>query len=185
MVAGAGLAAALIPGASEFLQYDRTAVESGAYWRLLSGQLVHWTARMTVVDLLVLLIAGAWLESRSRRVAVWTFVATGVLVGLTIHAWTPGLSHYRGSSGIASGLFVAAAVGLLANPRPRWIRSVALAALLLLAAKIAWEMAAGGALVAGELPPGVTVVPAVHLAGALAGVLCVVGMARPERFELL
>jgi hypothetical protein len=57
--------------------------------------------------------------------------------------------------------------------------------LLLLAAKIAWEMAAGGALVAGELPPGVTVVPAVHLAGALAGVLCVVGMARPERFELL
>ena len=177
MVAGAGLAVALIPGASEALQYDRTAVESGEYWRVLSGQLTHWTARMTVADLLVLLIAGAWLESRSRHVAVWTFVATGVLVGLTVHAWTTSLSTYPGSSGIASGLFVAVAVGLLANPRPRWMRSAALTALLLLAVKIAWEMAAGCALAAGELPPGVTVVPAVHLAGSMAGVLCVVGYA--------
>lgn len=173
-VVSAASAVAVISGAGELLQYERASAESGEYWRLLSGQLAHWTPRMATADLLVLLIAGAWLESRSRRLVAWTFVATGLLVGMTIHAWLPELSFYRGSSGIASGLFVAVALDLLGSPTRAWIRHLALASLLLFGAKIAWETATGATIFAGQLPPGVLVVPTVHLVGALAGILCFV-----------
>lgn len=173
-VVSAALAIAAIPGAGEFLQYERAAVESGEYWRLLSSQLAHWSPRMAAADLLVVLSIGTWLESRSRRLAAWTFVAAGLLVGVAVHAWMPELSLYRGSSGIASGLFVAAASDILRSQTPRWMRLLALTSVLLFAAKTVWETATGAALFAGQLPLGLTVVPSVHLVGALAGILCVV-----------
>jgi len=174
VLAATGLAIALIPRAGELLQYERTAVDSGAYWRLLSGQLAHWTPRMATIDLLVLLITGAWLEIHSRRLALWTLVTTVLLVGLTVHAWTADLSIYRGSSGIASGLYVAMACVLIASRDPRWLRLSALAALFGFGAKTARELTTGEAFFAGQLPPGISAVPAVHLAGALAGLLCVI-----------
>ena len=178
LVVVAGLALALSPRAGELLQYERTAVDSGEVWRLLGGQLVHWTYRMTTIDLLMLLIAGMWLEIQSRRLVVWTLVTTGLLVGLTVHAWTTNLSIYRGSSGIASGLYVAVAGVLVASRAPRWLRLTAFAALLGFGAKTAWEVATGEAFFTGRLPPGVSAVPAVHLAGALAGLLCVIVASR-------
>ena len=171
-VVSAALAVALIPGAGELLQYERAAVESGEHWRLLTGQLAHWTPRMATADLLVLLITGAWLESRSRRLVAWTFLTTGLLVGIAVHVWMPELLLYRGSSGIASGLFVVVALDIFGSPARPWMRHLALASLLLFGAKTAWETATGAALVAGQLPPGVLVVPTVHLVGALAGILC-------------
>jgi rhomboid family GlyGly-CTERM serine protease len=179
-VVSAALAVAVIPGAGELLQYARAAVESGEYWRLLSSQLAHWTPRMATADLLVLLITGAWLESRSRRLVSWTFLATGLLVGVAVHAWLPELSLYRGSSGIASGLFVAVALDIFGSPSRSWLRYLALASLLLFGAKTAWEAATGAALLAGPLPPGVLVTPTVHLVGALAGILCSVVVPRRE-----
>jgi rhomboid family GlyGly-CTERM serine protease len=173
-VVSAASAIAVIPGAGQLLQYERAAFESGEYWRLLSGQFAHWSPRMAAADLLVVLIIGAWLESRSRRLAAWTFVAAGLLVGVTVHAWMPELSPYRGSSGIASGLFAAAALDILRSQALRWMRYLALISLLLFAAKTVWETATGATLFAGQLPLGVTVVPSVHLVGALAGFLCVV-----------
>ena len=62
--AAAGLAVAFVPGGAEVLQYDRARVAAGELWLLLSGQLAHWTLRMALVDLGVLLVLGAWLEAR-------------------------------------------------------------------------------------------------------------------------
>ena len=175
LLAMAGVAVALTPRAGELLQYERTAVDSGAYWRLLSGQLVHWTPRMATIDLLVLLITGAWLELHSRRLVLWTVATTGLLVGLTVHVWTPELSTYRGSSGIASGLFVAVALVIFFTGRAlRWLQLVALTGLLGFCAKTVWEVVTEAALFSGRLPSGISVVPVVHLAGALAGILCVI-----------
>jgi len=172
-LAVAGWAVALAPRAAELLQYERAAVDSGAYWRLLTGQLTHWTPRMATIDLVMLLITGAWLEIRSRRLFLWTLCTTGLLVGLTVHLWAPALATYRGSSGIASGLYLAVACFLITDRGPRWLRLSALAALVGFGAKTVWELATGGAFFAGPLPPGISAAPAVHLAGAVAAVLCV------------
>ena len=172
MLAVTGLAITLIPRAGELLQYERTAVDSGAYWRLLSGQFVHWTPRMATIDLLVLLITGSWLETISRRLVLWTVGSAALLVGVTVHAWTD-LSTYRGISGIASGLYVAVALVVAADRSPRWLRLVALSGLIGFVAKTVYEVATGVTLFSGRLPDGVSVAPAAHLAGALAGILCV------------
>jgi rhomboid family GlyGly-CTERM serine protease len=170
-------AIALTPGAAERLQYERAAVASGELWRLVTGQLAHWTPRMAAADLLVVGIAGAWLEWRSRRLLVWTVAMAGAGVGLTIQAFTPHLASYRGSSGIASGLYAAVAGALIAERAPRWIRLAACLALLGLVGKTALEMATGDAIFAGPLPPGVSAVPEAHLAGALAGIFGSLGEA--------
>lgn len=170
-LAAAGLAIAALPQAAESLQYEREAVEAGAYWRLLTGQLAHWTPRMAATDLLVTLAAGAWLELRSRRLLLWTLAAAALFVGGAIQLGSTEV--YRGCSGIASGLFVALALLLFLEPGARSAGAVALACLAGFAAKTIWELTGGAPLFAGGLPDGVALVPAVHLAGALAASLCV------------
>ena len=177
---GAGLVVALLPQLAESLQYERAAVENGAYWRLLTGQLAHWTPRMAAIDLLVTLAAGAWLEMRSRRLLLGVLVSAGLLVAGTLYFWTASLTSYRGSSGIASGLFVAMAILVATGPAPAAMRGVAWICLAGFTAKAFWEALGGAPLFAGQLPDGVAVAPAVHLAGALGAAICV-GV-RPEKY---
>ena len=167
---GAGLAglcalAALLP--PELLQYDRARVEAGEVWRLLTGQAVHWTARMALLDLGMLLGIGVWLEARGdRRRMVLAWVLGGALTALAVAAFSPGLSVYRGSSGLASALFVLAALRIAEESGPR---PLALAAVALFLGKAAVEALTGQTLFAGRLPEGVQVVPLVHLLGGIGG----------------
>lgn len=160
-------AAALVPAAA--LEYDRIRVGEGEAWRLLTGQTVHWTARMAVFDLGMLLGLGLWLEIRGdRRLAVMALVLGAGLTALAIHAFSPDLLVYRGSSGAASALFVLAAVRS-AGSSDRWARFLALAAVALFLAKAAFEWLSGQTLFVGPLPHGVRVVPLVHLLGGFGG----------------
>jgi len=160
-------AAALVP--AEAVEYDRARVAAGEVWRLLSGQMVHWTARMAAFDLGMLLGLGIWLEVRGdRRLMAVTLALGGGLTALAIHALSPDLLAYRGSSGLASALFVLAAVRLADSPEP-WPRALAITAVALFLAKAAFETLVGQTLFAGPLPPGVRVVPLVHLLGGIGG----------------
>jgi rhomboid family GlyGly-CTERM serine protease len=166
------VAAALVPAAA--LEYDRSRVAAGEAWRLLTGQMVHWTARMAAFDLGMLLGLGLWLELRGdRRLAAVAMALGGGLTALAVHALSPGLLVYRGSSGAASALFVLAAVRA-ADSHDRWTRVLAVAAVALFLGKAAFESLAGQALFAGPLPPGVRIVPLVHLLGGLAGLVCAI-----------
>lgn len=171
----AALLAASVSGADLALEYRRSAVQAGQLWRLLTGQLVHWTARMTATDLGVLLALGAWMERRCRRLAAASLAGAAVLVGIGVHVLSPGLDLYRGSSGLASALFVATALDLARGPGRRSARAAAAAVLSLFALKILWELWTGRALAAGALLPGVSVLPLVHLLGGAAGVLACAG----------
>jgi hypothetical protein len=152
-------AASLTSGTA--LEYERGQVISGEVWRLLTGQLVHWTPRMAVFDLGMLLGLGTWLEARGdRRLAAAALALGGALTAFAVHALSPGLVVYRGSSGLASALFVLAAVRA---------GGLAKAAIVLFLAKAAFEVATGPAVFAGPLPSGVHVVPIVHLLGGLGG----------------
>ena len=152
---------------------DGTAFEyerSREVWRLLTGQMVHWTPRMALFDLGMLLGLGAWLEIRGdRRLAAVALAFGAVLTAVAVHL-SPDLVRYRGSSGMASALFVLAAFRI-ADSSDAWTRALAVAAVALFLAKAAFESLAGQALFAGELPEGVRVVPLVHLLGGLGGAL--------------
>ncbi len=166
-VAALCAAAALVPAA--VLEYDRIRVGEGEAWRLLTGQTVHWTARMAAFDLGMLLGLGFWLEIRGdRRLAAVALVLGCGLTAFAVHTLSPGLQVYRGSSGAASALFVLAAVRTADSSDP-WTRVPALAAVALFFAKTVFEQLAGETLFAGPLPPGVRVVPLVHLLGGLGG----------------
>jgi Rhomboid family len=156
-------------------QYER----SGEAWRLLTGQMVHWTPRMAFFDLGMLLGLGVWLEIRGdRRLAAITLALGAILTAVAVHL-SPDLSIYRGSSGMASALFVLAAFRIADSPDP-WTRALAVSAVALFLAKAAFESLAGQTLFAGDLPEGVRVVPFVHLMGGLAGAAHLVKRSSPE-----
>ena len=167
------LAASFVP--ATVLEYDRERVAAGEVWRLLTGQMVHWTPRMANFDLGMLLGLGIWLELRGdRRLLSGTLGLGACLTGFAVHALSPGLLEYRGSSGLASALFVLAAVRVADSP-DRWTRVLAGAAIALFLAKAAYESLAGQTLFAGPLPPGVRVVPLVHLLGGVCGLCQICG----------
>jgi hypothetical protein len=146
------------------LQYERSAEP----WRLLTGQMVHWTPRMAFFDLGMLLGLGAWLEIRGdRRLAAISLPLGAVLTAVAIHL-SPDLLVYRGSSGVASTLFVLAAFRIADSSDPH-TRALAFTTVALFLGKAAFESITGRTLFAGELPDGVRVVPLVHLLGGLAG----------------
>jgi len=169
-------AASLVP--AETLEYDRSRVAAGEVWRLITGQLVHWTPRMAALDTGMLLGLAIWLEVRGdRRLVALTLALGGGLTALAVHALSPDLIAYRGSSGLASALFVLAAVRIVSATDPV-TRNFAIAAVALFLAKAGFEFLAGQTLFAGPLPPGVHVVPLVHL---LAGTGGLVGVGRLTR----
>jgi rhomboid family GlyGly-CTERM serine protease len=173
LLALAGELPALVPGGGEALQYARERVDRGEAWRLATGQLVHWTPRMALLDLGVGALLAALLEMRGRRTtAAWALLLGGAATAATVHLLLPDLAFYRGSSGLASALFVAAAA-TAARDAPPMGRALAWTALVLFAVKLLWEAASGSAAAAGALPPGVEVAPLVHLlAGAAGGLAC-------------
>jgi rhomboid family GlyGly-CTERM serine protease len=159
--------AAFVP--ATVLEYYRIRVGEGEAWRLLTGQIVHWTARMAAFDLGMLLGLGVWLEVRGdRRLAAMALTLGGGLTALAVHALSPDLLVYRGSSGAASALFVLAAVRIADSSDP-WARIPALTAVALFLAKAVFEQLSGQTLFAGSLPPGIHVVPLVHLLGGIGG----------------
>ena len=154
---------------AEALEDDRTRVAAGEVWRLLTGQLVHWTPRMAALDVGMVLGLGIGLELRGDRRLLMASLALGAgLTALAVHALSPDLMVYRGSSGIASTLFVLAAIRAAQTPDPQ-IRALAIVAVGLFLGKAAFEFLVGQMLFAGPLPQGVRVVPLVHLLGGLGG----------------
>ncbi len=163
----------------DLLEYDRAAVAAGEVWRPFTGQLVHWSLRMALCDVGVSAAACAALELRSRRAAGSALVLALAAVAAAVHWAPPRFESFRGSSGLAAGLFSALLVLLFATGRTAQ-RGLAAALCVLFALKLVFE-ASGSPLFAGPLPTGVAVAPAAHAAGALAGLAAgLVGLCRPR-----
>jgi hypothetical protein len=144
-------------------------VAAGEAWRLVTGQLIHWTPRMAALDVGMLLGLGIWLEIRGdRRLAVVALALGGGLTALAVHALSPDLIAYRGSSGLASALFVLAAVRVVSSTDPM-TRVLAITAVALFLAKAAFESLTRQTLFAGPLPEDICAIPLVHLMGGLGG----------------
>jgi rhomboid family GlyGly-CTERM serine protease len=145
------------------------ALAHGELWRLWSGHLVHFGAAHLRGDLLAFLVWAALLERESRRALARILFVAAPLLSLAILLCHPSLEQYRGLSGLDCSLVVALIWQRgLASQRLRGLGVLCLAAF---AAKCAYELIAGKALLAPDLGAGVKLLPLAHVLGAGLGLM--------------
>ena len=152
------MALSLLPGASRWeLSFDRRWSEP---WRLFTGHLVHWSFDHLAWDLAVFVGLGVACELQSRRRTAAAVALAALAIALGTPLLAPGLTTYRGLSGLDAALFSLLAGRCLRRASPS-ARAAGALALLALAGKIGWELATGVPLFLTGTP-GVAVVPAAH-----------------------
>lgn len=153
--------------ASLALRYDRDAIGTGQWYRLISGHWLHlgWLhAGMNAAA--VWLLTAIDTQSSSLRINIQRAVLLSIAVALGLFFLQPDLVWYVGFSGVLHGLFMIVFV------RMAWQRrdAFAIALLVLLLGKLVWEHYYG-ALTQDTLDAPVIV--AAHSYGAIAGLLYV------------
>lgn len=140
-------------------------------WRLAASLASHWSALHFATNAAAISLLARVVARRDGLGALGMVLLAGFAVQLAALAWVSDATEYRGSSGFAWAL---AAFILARRLGP------AAASLLLLAG---WACMPSTSPV---LPPGVTADPAMHAAGALAGLLAAqLSRARPSIRSLL
>lgn len=156
-----------------WLQYDRSAIVEGQLWRLVTGNLVHWSAEHFLLDVAVFLLIGCLYERSLGNSYLWILFLTGLVVGASALIFLPQMATYRGLSGVDSGLF--AAVLCLecveaVRDRRHWL--FLLPVVSVFALKLVYESATGqmffGTESLGDLGQPV---PLAHTSGAFAAIV--------------
>lgn len=151
------------------LVLERSAVFSGEYWRLLSGNFVHFGWAHTLMNLAAFLLCGiALLDKLSIAKYATLLLWCCLLVGGGIFHFNLEYGTYAGLSGAIHGLIVAGL--LLSKQHPLWIRVVALG---LLITKLAQEQSPDYSATDLQTLVPVPVAVDAHLYGAIAGLVFV------------
>lgn len=156
-----------------WLEYDTARIEAGEFWRLLTGNLVHWSVEHACLDIGAFAVVGAMFEHRLRRGYASMLFISSLGVGLALWIAEPLLACYRGFSGVNSAQFAAVVVVELAAARrtPRRMVWVAPAAGIFVV-KILSECATGAMFFGTESLGDIGLpVPLAHATGALTGAL--------------
>jgi len=165
-------------GSRGAFELDRAAVAGGEWWRMLTGQLVHYGRAHAVGDILGFAGWAAIIEWRSRRLWLAAMAASLAIIGAGILLFCPEVTHYRGLSGVDLALATIVLCVLGASPRIRRLRGgralVGFAAAVYIA-KLVFELVTGHAILAPDLGLHVALLPAAHVLGAVAGLLAFVG----------
>jgi rhomboid family GlyGly-CTERM serine protease len=161
---------AFLPSVGERLVLDRAALmDGGEIWRLWTGHWVHFSTSHLAWNLLVLLVAGTWLERVRPGLLLRNVFFAAPLIGLAVLAGEPRLHSYGGLSGLATGVVVLLALHQVRAPgAPRLVWTALLA---LVAAKSVHDLAAPDALFASYDLPGVRTSATAHAAGATVALL--------------
>jgi rhomboid family GlyGly-CTERM serine protease len=162
-----GVCAALAAGGDELRElgrYERQAVESGEYWRLVTAHLVHLGWGHLWPNLAALAIIGALFADTFGNADWWrASFASAVAIDAGLYLLDPDVLWYVGLSGVLHGLVAAGALALLLQ------REVIGAVLALgLAAKLSFEQLVGPVPFTAQSVGGPVVVAA-HLYGAAGG----------------
>jgi rhomboid family GlyGly-CTERM serine protease len=176
-LAGLSVLIQALPGAREWLAYDRAPVFSGQLWRLMSGHLCHASSGHLLWNLAAFCILGAWLEHAHRRAYRLLLPLSALGIGMVLMA-LPQVVVYVGLSGVNSALTAFLIAGMLYASRG-WRRFAATGLFALLALKLAYEWQTGTFLFV-SLEPGWTPLPAAHLSGGAIGLLAAVVASLPR-----
>jgi rhomboid family GlyGly-CTERM serine protease len=168
----------LFPSVTEpLLQFDRGRVDNGEWWRLLSGQVVHYGIYHLAMNIAALLLCGyVLLRELSLRSYISLLVITALGVGLGIYTINRELDFYSGLSGVLHGLIVA---GLLVGIRETPLFNGL--ALALVIGKLAQEQSTGFDASHALLPVPVAV--DAHAYGAAAGLFVGIALLMLHRYN--
>jgi rhomboid family GlyGly-CTERM serine protease len=148
-------------------EYDRTDIGGGEFWRLWTGHVTHFGWSHLAWNLAVFVPAGIWLERKRPIAARWFLAIAPVAISGALWMTDAALERYAGLSGVATGLLVFLA--LLERGEPKGGARFWNLALILVAAKIALELATQNSLFVHFGHPEIRSVPAAHVAGAAIG----------------
>lgn len=146
--------------------FDRSAVENGGFSSLLSSHFLHSDLNHWLWNCLAMLVLGAVIELRSKRLLVCSVIAGIVAVDILLLSPLSTLNYYCGLSGVLNSLLVVALWIVWQRTRSLW---VAVSALLCIGKIIIEINTQQSLLTTISWPP----YPAAHMAGALAGVLLI------------
>jgi rhomboid family GlyGly-CTERM serine protease len=169
LLCGAAGTVFALPQLQALLIYNRAAIDDGEIWRLITGNLVHFSPSHFLYDVVALFAAGALIEIRGYRHFATLCLVSGALIGAIVYIGSPEILVFGGLSGIVT----AAVTWLCLNGLTEaggWQR-LCLLALICLAIKLGVEMALGSSLLAGAEPQTFVPVPASHVAGAATALL--------------
>lgn len=150
---------------ASLLEYQRSAVDAGQWWRLATASLAHTNAIHLAMNAVALYVLTDLLDVRRRPVYVAIIaLVSGMLVMLVEH-WVGSHGWARGASGALHALVVVVICERLLG----WQRVLGLLALV---AKLVGEAVIGSA--SGDLI-GAPVLTQHHVYGAALGVMLVAG----------
>ncbi len=113
---------ALVPRSHHPLLLDRHAVTAGGeIWRLWTGHWVHFSVSHLLWNLVVLLVAGTWLERVRPGLLLRHALVAVPVIGIAVLVFEPDLQAYGGLSGLATGVVVLLALHQWRTPGvERW-----------------------------------------------------------------
>ncbi len=147
-------------------RYEREALESGEWWRLITAHLVHlgwghlW---LNLAALVVLAVLFDTLMTAADWILASVLCALSIDIGL--YVLQPEIAWYVGLSGMLHGLWIVGAFALIRSDAP-----LGYALLLGVAGKLIWEQLVGP-LPFSESTSGGPVVVDAHLYGTIGGLL--------------
>jgi rhomboid family GlyGly-CTERM serine protease len=153
------------------LRYDRVALTSGEFWRLLTAHLVHLDVRHALLNTLGLALMWA-LFARDYTARQWLAIVLGAMAAIDAGLWLcdSTVAWYVGSSGVLHGVLAAGALAhLRRGERDRWVLAG------LVGVKLAYEHWVGALPLSGSDP----VVVSAHLYGVIGGAAVATFLKRP------
>jgi len=164
--------------APEFLVYDRSAITSGEWWRLITAHWVHSDGQHALWDIGALVILGGYSERYLGKQIFLFLLTASLLTSILIWVFIPWIEYYCGLSGILHTLLI---TGMYACWREQQ-DPVFLLIITLTVLKTLFEMTSNNAVFTNTAWP---ILPFSHLYGIIIGVLIVVVYLRHELFPSL
>ncbi|MFT6302559.1 MAG: rhomboid family GlyGly-CTERM serine protease [Granulosicoccus sp.] len=158
-------------GLDDFLRWERSLIDQGHWWLLLTGNFVHLGLSHLWMNIagFTLVVALVWTHFSAKQ---WflIIVFSSLVVGVGLWFFNPEVAGYVGFSGTLHGLIIA---GCLADLRNYPKSSAILLALIV--TKLIWEQIAGP-LPGSESTAGGSVLVDSHLYGAIGGAIVGAGL---------
>ena len=150
------------PELSAWFIFDRSEILSGAWWRIPTSLLVHYSLSNLFWNLMTLAIFGILLETANRRAVIFLFGLSAI--GNLLYLCKPTIAYFAGSSGFVIALVTYYCIVKITtgDERRPWILILSF-----LIGKIAYECLYGTPIFAGG---DFYVLPEAHLIGLVCAI---------------